>query len=327
MTTTINEQDQGANKARKPRHWPRTIWRWLVADDAARPDDTTHDDARIDWLRAVPFFALHLACMGVIWVGFSWTALWVCVALYLVRMFFITAFYHRYFSHRAYRTSRAFQFVMAALACTAGQRGPLWWAGHHRYHHAHADEHEDHHSPTWHGLIWSHTGWFLTRGNYYTPWRHVRDWARYPELRWLNRFDWLPLLALALGLYALGAMLAARAPVLGTDGPQLLIWGFFVSTVALYHGTYTINSLAHTFGRRRFDTADTSRNNFWLTLVTLGEGWHNNHHHYPATARQGFYWWELDPTWYALIALSWTGLIRDLRPVPAHVLERHRLDD
>jgi stearoyl-CoA desaturase (delta-9 desaturase) len=297
----------------------------LVADGPAQPLDAP-TDGRIDWVRAVPFIGLHLACLGVIWVGFSWVALGVAIGAYALRMFLITAFYHRYFSHRAFRTSRPFQFIMAALGCTAGQRGPLWWAAHHRHHHGHADDHDDAHSPHQHGLIWAHTCWFLTRDNYATRWRFVRDWARYPELRWLNRLDWLPLLGFAGLTYALGAALAAFAPALGTSGPQMLVWGFFVSTVALYHATYTINSLAHRFGRRRFATHDDSRNNFWLSLVTLGEGWHNNHHHYPATARQGFYWWELDPTWYALIALSWTGLIRDLRPVPAAVLERGRVD-
>lgn len=300
------------------------IWHWLTTDSAPGPIDPLRDE-RIDWPRALPFIALHTACLGIFVVGFSWAALGACLGFYLLRMFFVTGFYHRYFSHRSFRTSRAFQFAMAALGCTAGQRGPLWWAGHHRHHHGHADDHDDVHSPGQHGLLWAHTGWFLTRGNYPTPWRYVRDWARYPELRWLNRLDWLPLILFALATWALGAWLAVAAPALETNGPQMLVWGFFVSTVLLYHGTYTINSLAHRFGRRRFATRDSSRNNIWLSLITLGEGWHNNHHHYPATARQGFYWWEFDPTWYALIVLSWTGLIHDLRPVPKAVLEHRRI--
>ena len=300
------------------------LWRWLVSDEPLAPLDTTEDD-RIDRIRALPFIVLHVACLAVFWVGFSWIALTACIGFYILRMFFITAFYHRYFSHRTFRTSRSFQFVMAALGCTAGQRGPLWWASHHRHHHGHADDHEDEHSPNQHGLLWAHTCWFLTRGNYATRWRYVRDWARFPELRLLNRLDWLPLVAFAGGTYALGALLAAQAPALGTDGAQMLVWGFFVSTVALYHGTYTINSLAHRFGRRRFATDDSSRNNAWLSVITLGEGWHNNHHHYPAAVRQGFYWWEFDPTWYALVALSWTGLIGDLRAVPTAALQHRRI--
>jgi stearoyl-CoA desaturase (delta-9 desaturase) len=304
----------------------RGVWSWLtsdVSDDSLDPID----DDRIDWPRAVPFIALHVGCLAIFWVGFSWTALAVCLGAYALRMFFITGFYHRYFAHRAFKTSRPFQLVMAALGCTAGQRGPLWWAAHHRHHHGHADAHDDAHSPEQHGLLWAHTGWFLTRGNFATRWRFVRDWARYPELRWLNRWDWVPLVVFAVALYGLGAALAAHAPRLGTSGPQLLVWGFFVSTVLVYHATYTINSLAHAFGHRRFATRDSSRNNFWLSLITLGEGWHNNHHHYPATVRQGFYWWELDPTWYGLIALSWVGLIRDLRRVPRAALQRQRIDD
>ena len=302
-----------------------SLWRWLTGDAPVAPLDAEVDD-RIDWMRAVPFLAIHLACLAVFWVGFSWVALATCLALYVLRMFFVTAFYHRYFSHRAFRTSRAFQFVMGVLACTAGQRGPLWWASHHRHHHGRADEHDDVHSPEHHGILWAHTGWFLTRGNYATRWRFVRDWARYPELRWLNRLDWVPFVALGAATYAFGSLLAARAPQLGTSGVQMLTWGFFISSVAVYHGTYTINSLAHRFGRRRFATRDSSRNSFLLSLLTLGEGWHNNHHHYPATVRQGFYWWELDPTWYGLVLLSWTGLIRDLRPVPSAALESRRID-
>ncbi|MDZ7747616.1 MAG: acyl-CoA desaturase [Halofilum sp. (in: g-proteobacteria)] len=300
-------------------------WQWLTGDQAPAPLDAASDE-RVDWARALPFVAIHLACLGALWTGVSWTAVGVCAALYVARMFFITAFYHRYFSHRAFRTSRAFQLVIAVLACTAGQRGPLWWASHHRHHHGVADAHDDAHSPDHRGMLWAHMGWFLTRGNYATRWRFVRDWARYPELRWLNRLDWAPFVLLGAGVYALGALLAARAPGLGTDGAQLLVWGFFISTVCVYHGTYTINSLAHRFGRRRFATRDSSRNNFWLSLVTLGEGWHNNHHHYPATVRQGFYWWELDPTWYGLVVLSWSGLIRDLRPVPRAALASRRID-
>ena len=313
-------------EARGPLSLIADVWRWLTSDSAAEPGEPTGDD-RIDWPRAIPFIALHLACLGVFWVGISWVAVAVAIALYALRMFFITGFYHRYFSHRAFRTTRTFQFIMAVLGCTAGQRGPLWWAGHHRHHHGHADETSDVHSPHHHGILWAHSGWFLTRGNYATPWRYVRDWARFPELRWLNRLDWIPLVALACGTWWLGATLAETAPELGTSGAQMLVWGFFISTVTLYHGTYTINSLAHRFGSRRFDTRDSSRNNFWLTLVTLGEGWHNNHHHYPATARQGFYWWELDPTWYGLIVLSWCRVIRDLRPIPEGVLAHRRIDN
>jgi stearoyl-CoA desaturase (Delta-9 desaturase) len=299
-----------------------TLRRWF--DTAAREEDATASAHRIDWLRAVPFIGMHLACAAVLWVGVSPVAVIVAVALYAVRMFAITAFYHRYFSHRTFRTSRAVQFVFALIGAASVQRGPLWWAAHHRNHHRHADTAADPHSPNQHGFWWSHTGWFLTREGFRTDWSRIPDLAGYPELRWLDRYDTVVPVVLAAGLYALGALLERVAPSLGTSGPQLLVWGFFMSTVVLFHATVTINSLAHRYGKRRFDTRDDSRNNLWLALLTFGEGWHNNHHFFPGTARQGFRWWEVDLTWYGLRLLALLGLVRDLKPVPAWVLAKAR---
>ncbi len=273
----------------------------------------------IDWPRVVPYLLLHAGCLAVFWVGYSAAALGVAVALYVVRMFAITGFYHRYFSHRAFRTSRALQFLFALLGASAVQRGPLWWAAHHRHHHARADRPEDPHSPGQHGFLRSHTGWFMARENFAVREALVRDLLRYPELRWLDRFDVVVPAALAALLFAAGAALERWAPRLGTDGWQLLVWGFCISTVALYHATFAVNSLAHRYGTRRYATRDDSRNNAWIALLTLGEGWHNNHHHYPAAARQGFYWWEIDLTYYALRLLAALGLVWDLKPVPAAV--------
>jgi stearoyl-CoA desaturase (delta-9 desaturase) len=278
------------------------------------------DPQRIDWLRVVPFVGLHLACVAVVYVGVSGTALAVAAALYLVRMFAVTGFYHRYFSHRAFKTSRGVQFLFAALGASAVQRGPLWWAAHHRHHHAHADRPADPHSPKQHGFLWSHMGWFLARANFPTKLELVRDLASYPELRWLDRFDAAVPALLAASLYAVGAALERYAAGLGTSAEQLLVWGFAVSTVALWHATFAVNSLAHTLGGRRFETRDGSRNNFALALLTLGEGWHNNHHRYPAAARQGFRWWEIDVTYYVLRLLALIGVISDLRPAPARIL-------
>lgn len=271
---------------------------------------------RVDWLRVLPFIGLHLACLAALWTGVSTTAVAVAVALYAVRMFAITGFYHRYFSHKAFRASRPIQLIFALLGASAAQRGPLWWASHHRHHHAHADRETDAHSPHHHGLLWSHMGWFLARENFATRVAQVPDLARYPELRFLDRFDVLVPLLLALGLYGTGEWLAAARPDLGTDGLMLLVWGFCISTVALYHATFLVNSMAHKVGSRRYAVRDTSRNNVWLALLTFGEGWHNNHHRYPGSARQGFYWWEIDLTYYGLRALAALGLIQDLRPVP-----------
>ncbi|MER3546291.1 MAG: acyl-CoA desaturase [Rhodanobacteraceae bacterium] len=295
---------------------------WIDASAGAEAQADKAD--RIDWIRAVPFIAMHLACLGVIWVGVSKIALAVAGVLYAVRMFALTAFYHRYFAHKAFRTSRAVQLVFALIGAACAQRGPLWWAAHHRNHHRHADTALDPHSPGVYGFLWSHLGWFLTPRAFSTDMSRVTDLAKYPELRWLNRYDTLVPVLLGVALYGLGALLHRVAPGLHTNGSQMLVWGFFVSTVALFHATVTINSLAHRFGSRRFDTGDDSRNNLWLALLTFGEGWHNNHHFSPGTARQGFRWWEIDLTWYVLKAMAGLGLVHDLKPVPAWVLEKVR---
>ena len=280
---------------------------------------------RIEWRRNLGFLAIHLLCLLVFIVGFSWTAFWVAVGLYLVRMFAITGFYHRYFSHRAFRTSRGFQFVMALVGCSAVQRGPLWWAAHHRHHHAHTDDPEDLHSPRQRGFWMSHTGWFLTDAGSKTYAHYVRDLARtrnssgsIASTAWFRS-------AMLLLLYGAGEALKARQPALGTNGPQLVVWGFFLSTVVLYHATYTINSLSHMIGSRRYDTRDDSRNNWILAILTLGEGWHNNHHHYSGTVRQGFFWWEYDPTYWGLLVLSWLGLVKDLKRLPDAVRDSNRI--
>jgi len=300
--------------------WATALRRWV--DTSAQVTD--EEAARIDWLRAAPFIAMHLACAAVFWVGVSPVALCTAALLYAVRMFALTGFYHRYFSHRTFRASRAVQFAFALIGASCVQRGPLWWAAHHRRHHAHADTALDPHSPGVFGFVWSHVGWFLTRGAFRTELERVPDLAAYPELCWLDRYDTVVPVLLAAGLYGLGALLHAVAPGLGTSGGQMLVWGFFVSTVVLFHATVTINSLAHRFGRRRFDTRDDSRNNVWLALLTFGEGWHNNHHYFPGSARQGFRWWEIDLTWYGLCLLERLGLVRDLKPVPAWVARKAR---
>jgi stearoyl-CoA desaturase (delta-9 desaturase) len=301
----------------------RALGRWFDSADATptASDRRAPDADRIDWLRIAPFIAMHLACFAALWTGWSWTALGVAAALYFVRMFAITGWYHRYFSHRTFRTSRWMQFVFAVIGNASVQRGPLWWAAHHRKHHRHSDQESDVHSPRQRGLLWSHMGWFLTRENFRTDLAAVKDLARYPELRVLDRFDILVPLLLAGGLFGLGEWLAAAAPGLGTSGWQLLVWGFFISTIVLYHATYTINSLAHLIGSRRYETKDDSRNNFALALITLGEGWHNNHHRYPGAVRQGFFWWEIDVTYYMLRALAACGLVWDLHGVPDKLMK------
>jgi stearoyl-CoA desaturase (delta-9 desaturase) len=297
---------------------------WLdnnsLAAEPIAADDPAADT--IEWSRIIPFVAMHLACLAVFWVGISWVAVGVALIAYTVRMFAITGLYHRYFSHRSFKTSRLGQFLFGVLGASAVQRGPIWWAAHHRHHHAHSDQPGDIHSPSQKGFWRSHMGWFLSRKGFNPDLKYVRDLLQFRELRWLDRFDIAVPVLLAIGMFFLGRLLEKLAPELGTSGGQMLTWGFFISTVLCYHGTYTINSLSHVFGRQRYRTGDTSRNNWLLAIITLGEGWHNNHHFYPNSARQGFYWWEIDISYYVLKVLSWTGLIWDLKPVPVEARDR-----
>jgi stearoyl-CoA desaturase (delta-9 desaturase) len=321
MPDTDSYSSSGESTAPRPG-W-HTLRRWYDTREAGEPLDPRTAD-RIDWLRAAPFILLHLGCVAAVWTGVSATALAVAAASYAVRMFALTAFYHRCFSHRTFRASRTVQFVFALIGAACVQRGPLWWAAHHRNHHRAADTEHDPHSPAIRGVLWSHMGWFLTPRAFRTDLRRVPDLARYPELRWLDRYDIAVPVLLAAAMYALGTLLAWADPALHTTGPQMLVWGFFISTVVLFHATVTINSLAHRYGSRRFATPDDSRNNLWLALLTFGEGWHNNHHGFPGCARQGFLWWEIDVTWYGLRLMAAIGLVHGLKPLPARVLARAR---
>ena len=257
-------------------------------------------DSRLDPRVCIPLLGMHLLCAAALWTGASAAAVVVCVALVFLRAFGLTAGYHRLLAHHAFRCGRATRFALAWLGASAAQLGPLWWVGHHRSHHHHADADGDPHSPAAHGLLWAHVGWLLCRRHVCTPLALVPDLAREPELVWLEHFHWLPPLALAATLYAAG-------------GSQLLVWGFFVSTVLLYHLTFAVNSLGHRFGSQRFPGRDQSRNLPWLAWLTLGDGWHNNHHARPGWARHGIGAWELDPTWLALRGLERLGLAWDLR--------------
>jgi stearoyl-CoA desaturase (delta-9 desaturase) len=227
-------------------------------------------------------------------------------------MFALTAGYHRYFSHRSYKTSRVFQFILGLLGTLAVQKGPLWWAAHHRRHHKYSDQEGDVHSPVREGFWWSHIGWIVSPKFDATDWDAIKDFSRFPELRLLNSYHLIPPILLAVSLFLIG-------------GWHWLVWGFFVSTVALYHGTFSVNSLSHLWGSRRFPTTDQSRNNFLIALWTGGEGWHNNHHHYMASVKQGFYWWEVDFSYYILRLMSWVKLVSDLRVPPKHLLAAARV--
>jgi stearoyl-CoA desaturase (Delta-9 desaturase) len=271
--------------------------------------DQEHDD--IIYPHAFTFLLVHAGCVAAIWSGVSWQAIAICVVLYWLRMFAVTAGYHRYFSHRAYATSRVFQFILAFLAQSTAQKSVLWWAAKHRQHHLHSDTEQDVHSPRHKGFAYSHVGWIFYRRHDATDLVKVSDFASYPELMWLHRFELLPAIAV-------GALCVLMA---GWPG---LVVGFLWSTVLLYHATFCINSLAHVHGRKRYVTGDDSRNNWLLALFTMGEGWHNNHHAYQSSVRQGFRWWEIDVTYYVLVVLSWLGIVWDLRMPPRQILRNEQ---
>jgi stearoyl-CoA desaturase (delta-9 desaturase) len=264
-------------------------------------ETTAESDHRINWPGSIPFFGLHVgAIVGIALLGWSWKGFALAVGLYVVRMFFVTAGYHRYFAHRTFRTSRAMQLVFALGAMSSSQKGVVWWASHHRKHHKHSDLPGDVHSALRDGFWWSHLGWVLAYDTQTTDLQRVRDLTEYPELVWLNRRWWLPPATLGVGSFLVGGWFG-------------LVWAFCLSTVLLWHGTFTINSLTHMFGSRRYVTTDNSRNNPLLALITLGEGWHNNHHYYQRSVRQGFFWWEVDVSYYVLCAMAAVGLVWDLQ--------------
>ena len=279
----------------------------------------------IDLMTSIPFLGVHAACFLVLWTGVSPVAAAVGFATLAIRMFGLTGGYHRYFCHHSYKTSRWFQFVLAWTGTSAAQKGPLWWAAHHRHHHKHADTDEDVHPPGVKGFYWAHAGWIMAPENSATRIELVPDLARYPELRWLDRFHYVAPATLIAVLYALGAWLQSARPDLGTSGAQMVVVGFVISTTVLYHVTFAVNSFGHTFGSRRYETGEGSRNNFVLALLTGGEGWHNNHHRFPASARQGFYWWEIDPTHYVIVALQLLRVVWDVRGPTKQVLATGRV--
>ena len=258
------------------------------------------------WFGAIPFILVHLLPLLAFYTGTKWQDWVVCVALYWIRMFGVTGVYHRYFSHRTYKTSRWFQFVLALLAMSSSQKGVLWWAARHRTHHKLSDQDGDPHDSR-RGFWYSHVGWLYDR-NESTDYGKVKDLARYPELVFLNKFWFLPPLALGVAVWA----------IWGWSG---LLIGFFLSTAILWHGTFTINSLSHIFGTQRYDAGDTSTNNWFLAIITMGEGWHNNHHHFMGSTRQGFMWWEYDFTYYILRFFAFTGLVWDIKEPPARVYD------
>jgi stearoyl-CoA desaturase (delta-9 desaturase) len=282
------------------------------------------DTQRPDYLAISQFVFLHAGCVLALWTGISWVALAVCLGFYCLRIFAVSAGYHRYFAHRSFKTGRVFQFLLAVLGSLSNQKGPLWWAAHHRYHHAHSDREDDIHSPGQHGFWWAHCGWIFSMAYRRADERLVSTFTRYRELQLLDRFYLVPPLTAAALMFFIGLMLQRINPELHTSGPQMLAWGFFISTVLVHHAIYSANSIGHLFGSRRFESSDQSRNNVFVALLTFGDGWHNNHHFYQRSARHGFYWWEVDLTLYILKALSYLGIVWDVHtPPPRIFVEKH----
>jgi stearoyl-CoA desaturase (delta-9 desaturase) len=276
----------------------------------------------LDYLAAAQFVFLHAGCLLVFWAGISWIAILTCLGFYCLRIFAISAGYHRYFAHRSYKTGRVFQFLLALLGSLSHQKGPLWWAAHHRYHHAHSDREDDIHSPRQHGFWWAHCGWIFSMAYRRADERLVSTFTRYRELQLLDRFYVVPPLTAALAIFLVGFILGHIKPELHTSGLQLLAWGFFISTVLVHHAIYSVNTIGHLIGSRRFESSDQSRNNVFVALLTFGDGWHNNHHFYPRSARHGFYWWEIDLTLYILKALSFLGIVWDLQTPPQRIFAK-----
>jgi stearoyl-CoA desaturase (Delta-9 desaturase) len=260
----------------------------------------TSGERHMSRLSTILTIAVHLACLFAFIVPLTRAALVLALCGYIVRMWAVTTGYHRYFSHRSFKTGRGFQLFLAVMGASAMENGPLWWASWHRRHHKHSDEAADRHSPVRYGFWRSHMGWFLWGDADYPDLSNVRDLSKFPELCWVEKYKWVPLVGYAVLCYAIA----------GTSG---LVWGFLVSSITVLQVTSLINSLAHVFGSRRFATKDDSRNNPLLALVTLGEGWHNNHHHEMSSARQGVTWWEIDISYYVLWLLAKLGVVWDVR--------------
>jgi len=265
----------------------------------------------------VPLVAIHAACVLIFFVGYSGAALAAFAGTLLAQLIGVSIGYHRLLAHRSFATSRPVQFIFALLGTLAGQNGPLWWVGHHLHHHKHADRHGDVHSPRT-GVFWSHMGWLFSSRMHPVREDLVSPWARLPEMRLLQRYSYVPIFGHALVMYLIGELWRMHDPSVGVTGSQLLIWGSVLSTVCQYHLVFCIGSVCHLYGTRSFRTADDSRNNFIIGLLAFGEGWHNNHHYCPYSARLGFRWWEIDFGYMILRLLAWFGIVWDVK-LPLHL--------
>ncbi len=255
----------------------------------------------------------HTSIILLFYVGYSLTSLSVCLLSFIIRMFAIAGGYHRYFSHRSYNISRVFQFILAFLGTTTGQKGPLSWATSHMKHHCSSDKAGDPHSPKLQSIGYAHLGWLWRQNALPTDRKFVQRFQQYPEIVFLNRFHTIGPVTLICFLALLGYLLDQSYPELNTSRGQLIAWGFIVPTLLILHGTCLINSVSHYCGSQRFRDGDESRNVWWLFPIALGENWHNNHHHRPSSANTSCVWWEIDVVYYIICLLEAAGLIWDVR--------------
>jgi stearoyl-CoA desaturase (Delta-9 desaturase) len=257
-------------------------------------------------LSLAPLLTVHLALLAIPFIEWSWWyVVWIVVLTRVIGLG-VTVGLHRYFSHRSFKTPRWCQFLLAAAGCSALQKGPLWWAIHHRLHHRHSDDLGDPHSPVMDGFLYGHMGWLFARDLMHPDEKIVHDLTKYPELVWLDRFWMLPGLLLAAACFALG----------GWGG---LVYGYCLSVVLIFQITFAVNSFGHLFGPQRFDTGEGSRNNMLLGYLAMGDGWHNNHHRAPYSARHGFAWYELDMSFMFIRLMRLVGLAWDVK-VPSRAL-------
>ncbi len=250
----------------------------------------------------------HVGAVAALWFT-SWTNVIVALALHWLAVGLgISLGYHRLHTHRGYKTSRAFEYFLAICGTLTLEGGPIFWVATHRVHHQHSDHDGDPHTPH-DGGFWAHVGWILfghTRhNNTVLMSKYAPDLGADPFYRWLNSYHYVPLILLGIVLLAVG-------------GWGMVLWGIALRVTVGLHATWLVNSATHMWGSRRFPTRDDSKNSWWVALLTFGEGWHNNHHAHPVSARHGLAWYEFDVSWITLKALRALGVVRELKAAKIH---------
>ena len=262
-----------------------------------------HRDQRVNWATTITMALFHVGAVAALFM-FNWRAFGVAVFLYwMCTGLGISMGYHRLHTHRSYKLPIWIEYFFAVCGTLTLEGGPIFWVATHRIHHQHSDKPGDPHSPR-DGAWWAHMFWLLTGESKHSNTRMMSKYA--PDLAkdrfyvWLNDYHWLPLLVLGVILFAVG-------------GWPMLLWGVCVRVVFGLHATWLVNSATHMWGGRRFNTRDDSRNNWWVALITFGEGWHNNHHAHPTSARHGLAWYELDLSWIQITILKYLGIAKSIR--------------